>query len=325
MRRRTILIVGGLLALPLLLAGVGSIYQTVATTRDLVATPPPGELIDIGTQRLHFWCMGSETPAVVLESGLGGSAFGWAAVQRRVAEFSKVCSYDRAGFGYSDEGPAPRTSGRIAEELGSLLDSAHIEGPVILVGASFGGFSTRILASTQPDRVSGLVLVDASHEEQQRRLAAAGLQPAVPAALGFVVRAASFGILRLRNQTLGANPDAVDPAVRQFVRATVHRASRYRALYSETMSWEQSAEQVRKTRRTMNIPVVVLTAGSWPQDSRQIHDELQRDQLLLSSRACQKIAEGVGHDIVGEAPDLVIEAIRSVVERVRAKEGTPAC
>jgi pimeloyl-ACP methyl ester carboxylesterase len=78
-------------------------------------------------------------------------------VQRRVAEFSKVCSYDRAGFGYSDDGPGPRTSGRIAEELGSLLDSAHIEGPVILVGAWFGGFSTRILASTQPDRVHDIV------------------------------------------------------------------------------------------------------------------------------------------------------------------------
>ena len=324
MRRRTISNVGGILALLLLAAAVGSIYQTVATARDLAATPPPGQLINVGTHSLHVWCMGSGTPAVILESGLGGSAFGWAAVQRRVAEFSKVCSYDRAGYGYSGEGPVPRTSGRIAEELATLLDSARIDGPVILVGASFGGFSARILASTHPSRVAGLVLVDASHEEQQRRLAAAGLQPTVPAAFGFVVRAASFGVLRLRNETLGVNPEAVDPAVRQFVRATVHRASRYRTLYSETISWEQSAEEVRASRRKLDIPLLVLTAGSWPQDGREIHEDLQRDQLMLSSRACQRIAERVGHDIVGEAPDRVVQSIRSVTEGVRA-DGKPVC
>ena len=313
------------MALPLIAAGSGAIYQAVATRRDLAATPPPGQLIDVGNHRLHIWCMGSGKPTVILESGLGGSAFMWAPVQRQVAQFTQVCSYDRAGFGYSDAGPLPRTSGRIADELVRLLDSARIEGPVILVAASFGGFSARILASRYPSHVAGLVLVDASHEDQQRHLATAGLQPGVPPALGFVVRAASFGILRLRNQTLGTNPEAADPSVRQFVRATVHRASRYKALYSETVAWEESAEEVRVSRRRLDIPLLVLTAGSWPDEGRMIHADLQRDQATLSSRGCQKIAEHAGHDIVGDAPDLVVQAVRAVIHAIRAGGSNPLC
>jgi len=269
--------------------------------------------------------MGSGSPTVILESGLGGSAYSWAAVQPRVAEFTRVCSYDRAGLGYSDPGPTPRTSGRIAEELGRLLDRARIEGPVILAAASFGGFSARILASTHPGRVAGLVLIDASHEDQQRRLAAEGLLPPVPPTLGFVVRAAPFGFLRLRNQTLGVNPEAADPSVQQFVRATVHRASRYQALHSETMAWEESAGQVGVSRRRLGIPVLVLSAASWPEDGRRIHADLQRDQVTLSSRGCQRIAEDAGHDIAGDAPDLVVQAVRTVTDAVKAGGGNLLC
>lgn len=318
-------IAGGLLALPLLAGGSGAIYQRIATDRDLAATPPPGRMLDVGGHRLHIWCMGSGSPTVILESGLGGSAFTWAPVQRRVAELTQVCSYDRAGLGYSDEGPAPRTSARIAEELARLLDGADVEGPVILVAASFGGFSARILASTQPGRVGGLVLVDASHEDQQRRLASAGLEQRVPAGLWLVVKAASFGILRLRNETLGLDPDAADPSVRQFVRATVHRASRYDAVYGETMAWEESEQQVRASRRVLDIPLLVLTAGSWPEEGRRIHAELQRDQVTLSSGGCQRIAGHAGHHIVGDAPDLVVQAIRAVIDAVRTGGGIPGC
>ena len=329
MRRKTKWIiwglVGGLIALALLAAGAGAIYQQRATSRDLAATPPPGQLVNVGGHRLHLWCMGSGSPTVILESGLGGSAFTWARVQPRVARFTRVCSYDRAGLGYSDEGPAPRTSGRIADELGRLLDSAGIEQPVVLVASSLGGFSARILASTQPRRVGALVLVDASHEDQQRRLAAAGLLPRNPPGLWLAVRAASFGVLRLRGETLGLDPETADPSVRPFVRATVHRASRYRTLYSEAMAWEESAQEVKASRRKLDIPVLVLSAGSWPADGRQIHADLQRDQVTLSSRGCQMIAERAGHDIVEDAPKLVVQAIRRVIDAVRANSKTLDC
>lgn len=195
MRRASKWVLAILVAMPVLAVGVGAVYQTVATRRDLAATPAPGRLVNVGSHRLHIWCMGSGTPTVILESGLGGSSFGWARVQPRLAQFAAVCSYDRAGVGYSDAGPAPRTSGRIADELSRLLDSARVQLPVILVAASLGGFSARIFASTQPTRVAGLVLVDASHEDQNRRLAAVGLGSHLPPAFRFIPLVASRAFL----------------------------------------------------------------------------------------------------------------------------------
>src|SRR5262245_50771787 len=120
MKRRILRVGGLLLALPLLAVATGAAYQYVATRRDLARTPPPGRLVDVGGHRLHIWCMGTGTPAVILESGIGGTAYGWPALQPRIAAFTRVCAYDRAGFGYSDAGPEPRTSGQIAGELGRL-------------------------------------------------------------------------------------------------------------------------------------------------------------------------------------------------------------
>ena len=189
------------------LAALGAAYQWLATRRDLAATPPPGQLVDIGGYRLHLWCMGAGAPAVVLESGLGGGAFTWPQVQKETATFTRVCAYDRAGLGYSDPSPGPRTSGRIAQELSQLIERSAVGGPVVLVGASSGGFAARILASEHRELVAGLVLVDASHEQQRARQAAAGLEFPVPRGLKLVVLSASLGLLRLRGETLGLRPE----------------------------------------------------------------------------------------------------------------------
>ena len=112
--------------------------------------------MDVGGHRLHIWCTGSGGPAVIYESGLGGGAFGWTSVKPEVAKFTEVCTYDRAGMGYSDSGPMPRTSRQIASELAVLLEKAVSTTPVILVGSSFGGYNVRVFASEYTDRVTGL-------------------------------------------------------------------------------------------------------------------------------------------------------------------------
>jgi pimeloyl-ACP methyl ester carboxylesterase len=154
-----------LCGLIVLAAIAGTTYQWLATRKDLAATPPPGHLVDIGGYRLHLSCTGDGAPAVILDTGLGGSGAGWGFVQPDVARFTRVCSYDRAGMGYSDPGPSPRTARRIASELAELLARSGITGPVVLVGASIAGFNVRVFASDHPDRAAGLVLVDASHED----------------------------------------------------------------------------------------------------------------------------------------------------------------
>ena len=107
--------------------------QWLATRKDLAATPPPGHLVDIGGYRLHLWCTGDGAPAVILDTGLGGSTAGWGFVQPDVERFTRACSYDRAGMGYSDPRPSPRTARR-SRRAGRILARSGIGGPVVLVG-----------------------------------------------------------------------------------------------------------------------------------------------------------------------------------------------
>src|SRR6188472_3223117 len=188
MRRWTIRVVVGLSSLIAVTALAGATYQWLATRRDLAANPAPGQLVDIGGYRLHLWCTGSGTPAVILDNGLGGSSAGWGFVQPDVARFTRVCSYDRAGMGYSDPGPSPRTARRIASELNELLARSGMPGPVVLVGESIAGFTVRVFASDHPERAAGLVLVDASHEDQAHE---------VPPMARFVPLLSTIGALRL--------------------------------------------------------------------------------------------------------------------------------
>ena len=151
MWRWTTRILIGLCAGLIVAACSGATYQWISTRKELAETPPPGRLVDVGGHRLHIWCTGAGEPSVILETGLGGSTVGWGFVQPEVARFTRVCSYDRAGLGYSDPGPSPRTTRRIARELEQLLDRSGIAGPWVLVGASSGGFTARLFASERSD------------------------------------------------------------------------------------------------------------------------------------------------------------------------------
>ena len=141
--------------------------------------PPPGRLVDVGTHRLHLSCLGEGSPTVVLDSALGASSISWVLVQPALARLTRTCAYDRAGFGWSDAGPLPRTASRIANELYELLRRAQVPPPYVLVGHSFGGLVARLFAGRHPDAVAGMVLIEpaiAEHwasppPEQQARIA----------------------------------------------------------------------------------------------------------------------------------------------------------
>jgi pimeloyl-ACP methyl ester carboxylesterase len=126
---------------------------------------PPGRLIDLGGYRLHLHAEGKGSPAVVLLTGMGDGSWVWSLVQSRVARFARVCSYDRAGEGWSDLGPVPRTLRQESHELHLLLHKAGIRPPYVLVGASYGGLIARRFASDHPGEVGGIVLVDSTHED----------------------------------------------------------------------------------------------------------------------------------------------------------------
>jgi pimeloyl-ACP methyl ester carboxylesterase len=149
------------------LAGIGAMYQAQAAARAAKDNPPPGKLVDVGGHRLHITCMGEGSPTVVLEAGLSCTSLDWSHVLPAIAQFTRVCAYDRAGCGWSDPGPWPRTGQTIVNELHTLLDEGGVTGPLVLVGHSYGGLLVRLYASYYPDAVAGLVLVDAAHEDQR--------------------------------------------------------------------------------------------------------------------------------------------------------------
>jgi pimeloyl-ACP methyl ester carboxylesterase len=312
MWRWTKRILVGLLCFFVLAASAGAIYQWLATRRELAETPPPGQLVDVGGHRLHLWCTGTGAPTVILETGLGGSSSDWGFVQPPIAQFTRVCSYDRAGMGYSDPGPSPRTARRIAGELAALIDRSGLNGPLVLVAASSGGFNVRVFTSDHIERVAGLVLIDASHEDQAHE---------VPRLAPWVPLLSSFGIFRLLGISFGPSPAMLPPSVQRFVGATRFRAAGQQAAANEIIHIRDSASQVRATRRKLSIPVVVVTGARGADATWR---DLQRDQVALSEHGCQITAEDSGHLVQIEQPAIVVKAIRSIVDGTRSGK-VPAC
>jgi pimeloyl-ACP methyl ester carboxylesterase len=148
----------------------GLLYQPVARLIDTRRFVPPGQLIDVEGHRLHLYQMGAATgrPSVVLEGGLPSTYLDWWKVQPEVAQFTQVCSYDRVGFGYSDTGRQGDTAQDLVEHLHALLAQSGVPAPYVLVGHSFGGLLVRLYATSYPQEVAGLVLVDSTHEDLYR-------------------------------------------------------------------------------------------------------------------------------------------------------------
>jgi pimeloyl-ACP methyl ester carboxylesterase len=286
----------------------GATYQWIATRRDLAATPPPGRLVDIGGLRLHLWCTGNGSPVVILDAGLGGASTGWGFVQPEVARFTRVCSYDRAGMGYSDPGPSPRTARRIASELAELLPRSGISGPVVLVGESIAGFNVRVFASDHAERAAGLVLVDASHEDDPHE---------VPGIARFVPLLSTIGVFRLLGVSFGQRVESLAPSVQRYAQATRFRAAGYQAAADEIMHLGETLAEVRITRRKLTIPVLVVTGARGADENWR---RLQQDEASLSERGCLITAQHSGHVVPIDQPKVVVDAIRTVVQIARGQE-----
>ena len=287
------------------------VYQGIASAVDASAYPPPGRLVDVGGFRLHIHCTGSGGPTVILDAGNGGSSLDWSLVQPGVATFTRVCSYDRAGYGWSDSGPTPRMSERIVRELHTLLVNAGVPGPYVLVGHSFGGLNMRLYTYTYPQDVAGLVLVDSSHENDPTALKAImdGQQQ-----LSTCQHFAPFGVVRL----LGSLNQFISPypsAIQAVVKAHLYQTRFCGTWYDESAAWDESISQVRTARAQHSLghlPLVVITHGK---DLDASWQALQNDLAGLSSNSTHVIASMSGHAIMFDQPDLVIAAIRQIVTK----------
>jgi pimeloyl-ACP methyl ester carboxylesterase len=243
----------------------------------------------------------------------------WRKVQPQIARLTKVCSYDRAGLGYSDSSPRARTSKPIAEELHMLLRSAAIPAPYVLVGHSMGGFDVRLYASAYRGDVAGMVLVDSSHPEQQKRLPAAvnDLDAGWVREQEFFELAMPFGIPRV----LGFCGEDAE------VRAAECNFHSVRESVKELKSVSESAAQAATAGSLGDIPLAVLSSDpdrpqlDLPEDlvkpTNDAWQQLQNELAQLSTRSTHTIVRNSGHYIQLDQPGAVIEAIKKVVTQVR--------
>jgi pimeloyl-ACP methyl ester carboxylesterase len=303
------------------------VYQAIATEQDRRAFPPPGQLVNVGGHTLHIQCTGTGSPTVVTESGFAGTSLDWSLVQPAVAQTSRICAYDRAGFGWSERGPSPRTSGRIVEELHTLLINAGIPGPYVLVDHSVGGLHALVFASQYGSDVAGLVLLDPTAAAYLASLDPAAQREAGPpiGQLRTVQLLQSIGLTRLLGVTVPRPVGQLSPDVERQVKAHGFRSSAGDALYEEGSANQVAlAEAIAAPPLRADIPLVVLVRGlmAGPADQDAAGKAALAELARRSSHGEFVVAERSTHFIQLDHPDLVIDAIARVVQSVRTKDSS---
>jgi pimeloyl-ACP methyl ester carboxylesterase len=326
----------GLLVLVVLAAIVGASYQALGNRADARRFLQQGKSVSLGPAfdnlSLSIDCRGQGSPTVILDSGLGVPAVGWNPVQTEVSKFTRVCSYDRAGYGWSSASSAPRTSIQIVKELHALLEAANEKEPYILVGHSFGGYNVRVYNGQYPNDVAGMVLVDASHEDQNDRM--------TPALQAFMKKSIEqlkwqkmlapllirFGIARFSQRNQGEAPGVS----KEFGKEMLYLQMQPKfidASASELGLFAESANEVRAAGNLGEKPLVVLTAGKSADASQlpagfpkkefdDFHEvwvnDLQVKESHLSTRGRRIMVPDSTHMIPFERPDTITAAIHEV-------------
>ena len=317
----------------------GAIATSAIVASEAGQPKPPGELVNLGGHRLHVHCTGKGSPLVIIEYGLGDFSFDWVLVQSRVETFTRICTYDRAGYAWSDPGPLPRTFAQLNLELHDALSKLGEHGPFVLVGHSFGGPVMRNFAAMYPSDVAGMVLVDSVHESQRVAIQGKAVRlsaeakgkpipppredmresdkPSAPAAAAPVAQSAL--------PSLYQRLPCAEQELHRWAQALPHLDD------AEASQREWSTEYYAKMLRASQagslgaIPLIVLSRaeGGYSSHLDIPAAQLERErkdgqaQLTLLSTNSKQILVRSGHNMHVEAPDEVAAAIREVVEAVR--------
>ena len=324
----------GLVGLIVLVTVVGSIWEAVSWRNTVAKYPPPGTMVDIGGRKMHILCSGTGSPTVVLEAGLDvGGVIGWSLVQDSIALTTRTCAYNRAGIVWSEPSPGPHNAVTVANDLHAMLAAAGEKPPYVLVGHSLGGPYIMTYTKYYGADVAGLVFVDASHPEQVKRMAAVlGKAPDLGVGMLGVAAALSWtGVVRLASAQLDMPKVPRD-------RVAAMRGYLPRSLSQELLeqkSIDSTFAEAGSFRTLGDRPVVVLTAMA-PMDTNtmkalkitpetakkfqaawlKMHDE----EASWSSRSRHEIVPDATHYIQIDRPDVVIRAVREVVDSVRARK-----
>jgi pimeloyl-ACP methyl ester carboxylesterase len=300
---------------------------------------PPGRLVDVGGFRLHLHAAGRSSRVVVFDAALGGSSVSWTYVQREVVTFARAVTYDRAGFGWSDAGPLPRTAGRIVEELHTLLHRAGEQPPYLLVGHSFGGLVMRIFAQRYRSETAGLVLVDPAHPEdwvhpapkeqalidrgttlcrQGTRIARSGVARLIAALVGMgalaparvLVRLATRGGLTGRDEHILAPMWKLPPEARRPLRHFWSQPKFFEALGSQIENMPKSSAETLEAAGDGYGDLPLVTISSTDPGDHRLRQQVALAQL--SRRGRHIMAANSGHWVPLDEPEIVIRVIREM-------------
>jgi pimeloyl-ACP methyl ester carboxylesterase len=326
-----------LLAL-LLLGGVAgnSAYNAVAIQRFLAAYPPKGKLYPVNGHSMHLYCMGIGQPTIILEPGLGPATdvLSWSSLQPRLAAITRVCSYDRAGLGRSAPRTGPSDADRIAADLHGLLKTAGVGGPLVLIGASYGGIYIRDYAAYYSADVAGLVFIDSSTPFQEERFHAHGGaagEPSPARRMAILHTEYLFGIPRL----VGWCGRPVSGWERGAGRALGEDAciAHYEGV-REFLSMGQSSRETVHAGPFGDLPILifshdpssVLSMRNPPQQwvaREHLWNAMQEELKGLSKRSRRIVARASGHGVEVDREDLILREVAAFVDQIRGKSPQP--
>jgi pimeloyl-ACP methyl ester carboxylesterase len=327
------------LSITVLVLLLGAIYQALGSRADQKRFPPPGRLVDVGTHRLHLRDTGKGDQTIVFESGLMSTVLSWQGIQDELAGKFRVICYDRAGMGWSDLGPFPRTADRIVDELHVLLERAGVPPPFLLVGHSFGGLTMPLFAARYGSEVSGVVLVDpvapaewnppSQNDKKRIRVGSKVCRRAAALSrfgiLRFILLLIHSGASRVGNRLVrliskDAPADSASttspwfwslPSSEREMAAVFWIQQKFcLTVASQLENLPESAASVAALGSFSDKPVVILSAKITPEHRREEHIVITK--RLPRSR--HVTAEKSGHWIMIDQPDLLMSVIKEVVE-----------
>ena len=299
----------------LILAAVGGGYETVSEAIDQGARAMPGQLIDVGGHRLHITCTGTGSPTVVLEPGAGEPAAAMAWITPAVARTTRVCGYDRAGRGWSEAVAGPQDGIAVATDLHTLLARAHVPGPYVLAGHSFGGLYVLNFAARYPDQVAGMVLLDATSPQQFTLSSYPTISDLYRRVSAVFPSLARFGVGRL---AYGSAFAELPPQARDEERAFWATAGLARSAHDEWVAAPTAMRQAQALKSLGAKPLIVLTAL---RDAQAGWLPLQNALARLSTNSRHRVLPQVTHAMLTEdkgGAAASSQAIRDVVTAVRA-------
>ncbi len=305
-------------------------YHAIATMFDNIKYKPPGQLIDVGGYKLHLYSQGVGNVTVVIEHSLGGLD-GYFLIEK-IAKITRVCIYDRAGYGWSEPSPNKRCSEEIVRELDTLLSRGGIEPPYILVGDSFGSYNVRLYAHYFPGKIAGIVLTDGLYETEMLKMSpmliglkvffiSGFLMSIIGSILGIIRLLSNIGIFELLKKELRN----FNFQVLRKVKSSFYSYQHWLTMYREMWDLNLSAHQASKANNLGNIPIISIKAATfirrtiWSfymplKTADRLREKMHTELLQLSTNSIQLQATKSSHFVWVDEPEIIVSAIQQLLQ-----------